>query len=240
METSPLLARLLSVIGVSSPGDFPVLLPEQLRPIGVGVASLELLCGIKQSALAVSDLLNCKANRTMRLIVPGTHQSPVDAFHIKTSHALGFCHTSAARDIQFSVRSDPQFCPRSTIVTAVPAATSTAVRSRGKRALLPGSPESSTILPPSTTTATEVASTPVASLQMSRRASLRGPPPSLICPQGYMACLQTRGSRARWECTSESSLTSCGGCPNSSQAEDCTEIVGAESVQCESKRCQSE
>ena len=236
-EASSLRTRLLSAAGVSYTGDFPVLLPEQLRPIGVGVASLELLCGIKQSALEVSELFDCKSSRTLRLIVPGTQNSFIDAFHLKTSHALGFSHTSSASNDYFSVRSAPQFCPGSTMTSAAPATTSTAVKARGKRAVFS---ESSTTIPPSTTTGTEAASTPVASLQMSRRASLRGPPPSLLCPQGYMACLQTRGSRARWECASESALTSCGGCPTSSEAEDCTEIVGAESVQCVSKKCQSE
>ncbi|GHJ88908.1 hypothetical protein NliqN6_5310 [Naganishia liquefaciens] len=148
--------------GVSRGDDFPVLLPEQLRPSGAGLVSLQLLCGIKQSGLETSDFYNY-------------------AFHLKTSNALGFSHTSAAGHNHFRVRRDPQYCSGSSVTTAASEPTSTVVRARGKRAIVS---ESSTTLPPSTTTVTEAASTPVASLQMSRRASLLGPPLSLLCPQG--------------------------------------------------------
>ncbi|GHJ88907.1 hypothetical protein NliqN6_5309 [Naganishia liquefaciens] len=58
--------------GLSLTGDFPMLLPTLLRPTGVGLASLNLVCDIKQSALEVSTLFDCKreANLEESLIDP--------------------------------------------------------------------------------------------------------------------------------------------------------------------------
>jgi hypothetical protein len=49
-----------------------MLLPTLLRPTGVGLASLNSVCDIKQSALEVSTLFDCKreANLEESLIDP--------------------------------------------------------------------------------------------------------------------------------------------------------------------------
>jgi hypothetical protein len=61
------------------------------------------------------------------------------------------------------------------------------------------------------------------------------PPVSVRCVRGTIAC--PAGRPGTWSCVEDSKLSSCGGCPGSAEAVDCSDIVGSDEVECVNRRC---
>jgi hypothetical protein len=82
--------------------------------------------------------------------------------------------------------------------------------------------------------ATKATCTPT-STGHARKRHLREP----FCPQGHQACTIVRGRQKVFECVKTSSdLTSCGGCPGTEGAEDCTAFDPLATASCVKGKCQ--
>ncbi|ORY28826.1 hypothetical protein BCR39DRAFT_467941 [Naematelia encephala] len=86
---------------------------------------------------------------------------------------------------------------------------------------------------------------PTASAASRKRRALQDEPglearsdlsPRINCPAGFSSCWT--GVRDQFECINTSSdVESCGACPRSSDAQDCTSIAGSNEVQCFASMC---
>jgi hypothetical protein len=64
---------------------------------------------------------------------------------------------------------------------------------------------------------------------------LGSPPVTVRCVRGTIACPARRPGT--WNCVEDSKLSSCGRCPGSADAVDCSDIAGSDEVQCVNRRC---
>jgi hypothetical protein len=62
------------------------------------------------------------------------------------------------------------------------------------------------------------------------------PPANFRCLSTSIAC-PAAGRPGLWQCLPNDNIESCGGCPGSSEAKDCTEIDGVDGVQCVNSTC---
>ncbi|KAG7566951.1 hypothetical protein FFLO_01330 [Filobasidium floriforme] len=64
------------------------------------------------------------------------------------------------------------------------------------------------------------------------------PPRHFRCPAGGRVCpVAGTGATKQWECVQDNDIESCGGCPGTEDAQDCTDIAGVSAVQCMNKTC---